>query len=45
MKEKYVLPNAKTIEVKNLIQDLNSAEAKQINMRLMRASLTLLQNI
>ena len=44
MKEKYVLPNTKTIDTKNLIRDLNSAEAKEINTKLTQKSLTLLQN-
>ena len=44
MKEKYVLPNAGTISTKNLIQDINSTEAKNINTELTRQSLTLLQN-
>jgi len=44
MKEKYVLPNAKTIDTKNLIQDLNAADAKNINTKLTQKSLTLLQN-
>ena len=44
MKEKYVLPNTKIIDTKNLIQDLNSEEVKNSNTKLTQKSLTLLQN-
>ena len=44
MKEKYVLENAKVIDTKNLIQDLNNEEVKYINAKLTQLSLTLLQN-
>jgi beta-glucosidase-like glycosyl hydrolase/CubicO group peptidase (beta-lactamase class C family) len=44
MKEKYVLPNSDLIPLENIINDINSPEAKDIYTTLTERSITVLQN-
>ncbi|MDR1180763.1 MAG: serine hydrolase [Bacteroidales bacterium] len=44
MKEKYVLPNASSVPLENLVQDINSPQAKEIYSTLTQRSITVLQN-
>jgi CubicO group peptidase (beta-lactamase class C family) len=44
MKEKYVLPNLRPVPLENMIEDINSIQAKEINSVLTQHSITVLQN-
>jgi beta-glucosidase-like glycosyl hydrolase/CubicO group peptidase (beta-lactamase class C family) len=44
MKEKYVIPNALSIPLKNIVEEINSLQAKEIHSTLTQHSITVLQN-